>query len=50
MLFEGVLTKMQTEFAEPVNYYLKLGNDFVQFFPAFVLTIYPVWLIHNQLF
>lgn len=30
MLFEGVLTKMQTEFAEPVNYHLKLGNDFVQ--------------------
>jgi len=29
MFYEGVLTKMQTEFAEPIQYYLILGNDFL---------------------
>ena len=30
MLFQGVLTKMQTELSAPINYYLTLGNDLVQ--------------------
>ena len=30
MLFQGVLTKMQTEFSKPINYYLKLGKDIIQ--------------------
>jgi hypothetical protein len=29
MFYQGVLTKMQTEFAEPVQYYLILENDFL---------------------
>lgn len=29
MTFEGVLTKMTTEFAEPINYYLILNEDFI---------------------
>lgn len=28
-MFEGVLTKMKTEFTKPVNYYLNLENDFL---------------------
>lgn len=28
-MFEGVLTKMNTEFAEPIEYYLVLHNDFI---------------------
>jgi hypothetical protein len=31
MLYKGVLTKMESEFSDPINYYLSLGNDFVQF-------------------
>ncbi|MCF8715382.1 DUF2797 domain-containing protein [Joostella atrarenae] len=31
MMFEGVLTKMQTEFTSPVNYYLILENNFINF-------------------
>ncbi|SDR66899.1 Protein of unknown function [Formosa sp. Hel1_31_208] len=29
MFYQGVLTKMQTEFAEPIQYYLILENDFL---------------------
>lgn len=29
MFYQGVLTKMQTEFAEPIQYYLVLENDFL---------------------
>jgi hypothetical protein len=29
MLYQGVLTKMQTEFSEPINYYLNLGNELI---------------------
>ncbi|MCK8482185.1 DUF2797 domain-containing protein [Psychroserpens algicola] len=29
MFYQGVLTKMQTEFAEPIQYYLILKNDFL---------------------
>lgn len=29
MFYQGVLTKMQTEFAEPIQYYLILDNDFL---------------------
>ena len=28
MTFEGVLTKMETEFSQPVQYYLVFENDF----------------------
>tara|TARA_B100001059_G_scaffold58467_1_gene53765 strand:- start:1309 stop:2106 length:798 start_codon:yes stop_codon:yes gene_type:complete len=30
MLYKGVLTKMESEFSDPVNYYLRLNNDFIQ--------------------
>ena len=30
MLYKGVLTKMKSEFSDPINYYLRLGNDFIQ--------------------
>jgi hypothetical protein len=30
MLYKGVLTKMQTEFAQPIQYYLLFDNDFLQ--------------------
>lgn len=30
MLYQGVLTKMQTEFADPINYYLNLDNNLIQ--------------------
>ena len=29
MIFQGVLTKMTTEYANPINYYLILGSDFI---------------------
>ena len=29
MLYKGVLTKMQTEFQEPIQYYLVFENDFI---------------------
>lgn len=29
MFYQGVLTKMQTELADPIQYYLILGNDFL---------------------
>ena len=29
MLYTGVLTKMQTEFLEPIQYYLVFANDFI---------------------
>ncbi|NER16894.1 DUF2797 domain-containing protein [Spongiivirga citrea] len=29
MLFQGVLTKMKTEFSEPIQYFLNLENDFI---------------------
>ncbi len=29
MLYTGVLTKMQTEFLEPIQYYLVFENDFI---------------------
>ena len=29
MTFEGVLTKMETEFSQPVQYYLVFENDFI---------------------
>lgn len=31
MMFEGVLTKMQTENSKPVNYYLVLGANYINF-------------------
>lgn len=31
MMFEGVLTKMQTENSKPVNYYLVLGTNYINF-------------------
>ncbi|WP_335965674.1 DUF2797 domain-containing protein [Galbibacter sp. PAP.153] len=31
MMFEGVLTKMQTEYTEPVNYYLVFENNYINF-------------------
>jgi hypothetical protein len=31
MMFEGVLTKMQTEYSKPVNYYLVLDTHFINF-------------------
>jgi len=30
MLYQGVLTKMQTELAAPINYYLSLGGALIQ--------------------
>ena len=39
MLYQGVLTKMQTELSVPVNYYLTLGNALVQ----------PHQLLHKKL-
>lgn len=30
MVYTGVLTKMQTEFLEPIHYYLVFDNDFIQ--------------------
>ncbi|WP_340156008.1 DUF2797 domain-containing protein [uncultured Winogradskyella sp.] len=30
MVFTGVLTKMQTEFSDPIQYYLVFENDFIQ--------------------
>lgn len=30
MLYQGVLTKMQTEFSQPIKYYLTLGNELIQ--------------------
>mgnify|MGYP000335748707 FL=1 len=29
MTFEGVLTKMETEFSQPIQYYLVFENDFI---------------------
>ena len=29
MTYQGVLTKMQTEFTKPINYYLVFKNDFI---------------------
>ena len=29
MMFKGVLTKMLTEYTTPIQYYLELGNDFI---------------------
>ena len=29
MIYTGVLTKMQTEFLEPIQYYLVFENDFI---------------------
>ena len=29
MLYQGVLTKMQTEFTDPIQYYLVFENDFI---------------------
>ncbi|MEL4308980.1 DUF2797 domain-containing protein [Joostella sp. CR20] len=31
MMFEGVLTKMQTEFTNPINYYLVFENNYINF-------------------
>ncbi|AXO80327.1 DUF2797 domain-containing protein [Olleya aquimaris] len=31
MTYQGVLTKMQTEFSKPINYYLVFKNDFINF-------------------
>ncbi|QLE03067.1 DUF2797 domain-containing protein [Galbibacter sp. BG1] len=31
MMFEGVLTKMKTEFTQPVNYYLVFENNYINF-------------------
>ncbi|WP_289046061.1 DUF2797 domain-containing protein [uncultured Olleya sp.] len=31
MTYQGVLTKMQTEFYKPINYYLVFKNDFINF-------------------
>jgi len=30
MLYQGVLTKMKTEFSAPINYFLSLGDSFIQ--------------------
>lgn len=30
MQYQGVLRKMQTEFTQPINYYLVMGDDFLQ--------------------
>lgn len=30
MLYQGVLTKMQTEFSSPINYFLTIGGAFIQ--------------------
>jgi hypothetical protein len=29
MTYQGVLTKMQTEFSKPINYYMVFKNDFI---------------------
>ena len=29
MTYQGVLTKMETEFSEPIQYYLVFENDFI---------------------
>lgn len=30
MLYQGVLTKMKTEFSSPINYFLRIGGAFIQ--------------------
>ena len=33
MLYQGVLTKMETEFSKPIQYYLVLENDISKYEP-----------------
>ena len=30
MQYQGVLTKMKTEFTDPIQYYLMFADDFIQ--------------------
>ena len=49
MFYQGVLTKMETEFAEPIQYYLILGNDFLNMNQLLGKTITMQFVKHQCL-
>ncbi|WP_040281279.1 DUF2797 domain-containing protein [Psychroserpens damuponensis] len=49
MFYQGVLTKMQTEFAEPIQYYLILENDFLNMNQLLGKTITMEFVKHQCL-
>ncbi|TXE15431.1 DUF2797 domain-containing protein [Psychroserpens burtonensis] len=49
MFYQGVLTKMQTEFAEPIQYYLILENDFLNMNQLLDKTITMEFVKHQCL-
>jgi hypothetical protein len=49
MLYKGVLTKMQTEFLEPIQYYLIFDNDFIHMNQLLNKTIHMKLVGHQCL-
>ncbi len=49
MFYQGVLTKMQTEFSEPIQYYLILENDFLNMNQLLDKTISMTFVKHQCL-
>ena len=49
MFYQGVLTKMQTEFADPIQYYLILENDFLNMNQLLGKTITMEFVKHQCL-
>ncbi len=49
MFYQGVLTKMQTEFADPIQYYLILENDFLNMNQLLDKTIHMTFVKHQCL-
>lgn len=49
MYYQGVLTKMQTEFSEPIQYYLILENDFLNMNQLLDKTISMTFVKHQCL-
>ena len=49
MFYQGVLTKMETEFAEPIQYYLILENDFLNMNQLLGKTITMEFIKHQCL-
>ena len=49
MVYTGVLTKMQTEFLDPIQYYLVFKNDFIHMNQLLNKTIEIKWVGHQCL-